>query len=471
MGKHLDRAEILLELDKYDLAEKELRQEIAENPDSDLAHGSLARCLINQRKLGAETLEIVEYALSLNPENDWLHYLLAVYWHMSGDFNRAQTAIGISIELDPNSPLYFDTFARILYDRGNDNFKTHSRRVLLIIFVFSPTILWPVSWAISAIFKRYWLRSYLQPVFTPLEKSLSRDPEYLSALNLQTQLLLQTNRSHRALGSGLDALRIDPSDDTAHRLHAQTLLRLGKYTAARDHFQSALSIDPSSTESKAGLLEAVRSQYLIYPWVSITNLRGILMLTITCAVATALGISIIWFDNKIIFVLFTCLILIPAVCVSFASEPIFNLFLQLTSKNKLLITSSSSVQSIVIGNYIASLVITIISSVYLFSCSLIIFNDRSALSIISCNLGVIAGTLVSIATFLPALNRQKSRPLVLIYQLVVSGLGVVNVVSHLLANNIQVLSTSFVWLVFLAPVFALFTDSYSRRSSRWDRYR
>ena len=40
MGKHLDRAEILLDLDKYDLAEKELRQEIVENPDSDLARAS-----------------------------------------------------------------------------------------------------------------------------------------------------------------------------------------------------------------------------------------------------------------------------------------------------------------------------------------------------------------------------------------------------------------------------------------------
>ena len=461
MGKHLERAEILLELDKYDLAEKELRQEIVENPDSDLAHGSLARCLINQRKLGADTLQIVEYALSLNPENDWLHYLLAVYWHMSGDFNRAQTAIGVSIELEPNSSLYFDTLARILYDQGNDKFITHRRRVLLIILVCSRGVLWPIGWAVSATFKSYWLRSYLQPVFAPLEKSLSLDPEYLSAINLQTQLLIQTNRSHRALDSSFYALRIDPSDSIAHRLHAQTLLRLGKYTAARDHFQSALSIDPSSTESKDGLLEAVRSQYWIYPWISITNWRGILTLAIICAVAIALGISMIWFNNEGIFALFTYLILTPAVCISFAAKPIFNLFLQLSSKNKLLITSSSSVQSIIFGNYIASLVITIISSAYLFGFLVIIYNDKSALSIVSCILGVVAGTSISTATFLPALNRQNSRPLALIYQSIVGGLGIVNIAICLNTNQMGSLYSIFFWLVISSPVFAFWTSKYS----------
>ena len=124
MGKHLDRAEILLDLDKYDLAETALRQEIAENPDSDLAYGSLARCLINQQKLGPATLETLEYALSLNAESDWLHYLFAVYWHMKGEFKQAQQAIGVAIELDPNSEIYFDTLARILFDQGDTDRKS-----------------------------------------------------------------------------------------------------------------------------------------------------------------------------------------------------------------------------------------------------------------------------------------------------------------------------------------------------------
>ncbi len=458
MGKHLERAEILLEFDKYDLAEKELRQEIAENPDSDLAHGSLARCLINQRKLGAETLEIVEYALALNPENDWLHYLLAVYRHMSGDFDRAQTAIGISIELDPNSPLYFDTLARIIFDRGNDRFKTHSWRILAIIFAVSRGTLWPISWVILAICKSYWLRSYLQPVFPPLKKSLSLDPEYLSALNLQTQLLIKTNQFRPALESSFNALQIDPNDHIAHKLHAQILLRLGKYTAAKEHFQSALRIDPSSDESKSGLLEAVRSQYWIYPWISITNWRGILVLTIVCLTAVAIGISTTWFNTNDIFVIFTYLIFIPALGISLAATPIFNLFLQLNAKNKLLITSLISIRGMIFGNYIASVIIAIISSTYLFACFLAIFDNRSVQAIVTVTMGIIAGIFISIVTFLPAFDRQRLRSLPLIYQLVVGGLGLATIGVYLSTNNVESLGKIFFWLVFLSPVVAIYSS-------------
>jgi tetratricopeptide (TPR) repeat protein len=462
MGKHLDRAEILLDLDKYDLAEQELRQEIAENPDSDLAHGSLARCLINQQQIGSETLEILEYALSLNSENDWLHYLLAIYWHIKGDFDRAQAAINVAIELDPNSERYFDILARILFDRGNDQFKTHSRRVLFMILIISRGALWPIGMGILSVCRGYWLRSYLQPVWTPLEQSLSLDPEYLSALNLQTQLLITTNRSHRALTSSLNALEIDPNNDTAHKLHAQVLLRLGKYTAAADHFQSSLRINPSAAEAKDGLLEATRSQYRIYPWLSITNWRGKLVLVAGFLIALAIGISTIWFHNEDILVIFTYLILIPAVCVSFTAKSIFNLLLQLNPNTKLLITNSISIRRAVWGNYLASLMIATIGAAYLFICLLILLNNRSAQSMIAACIGLAAGIFISTATFLPVTDRHRLRSFSVIYQLIVGGLGLINMAIYSASNHVEILDNFFVGLVFLSPIFAI----YSARKSK-----
>jgi tetratricopeptide (TPR) repeat protein len=462
MGKHLDRANILLDLHKYDLAEQEFRQEIVENPDSDLAHGSLARCLINQQRVGSETLTILEYALSLNPENDWLHYLLAVYWQIKCEFDRAQTAIDIAIQLDPDCTVYFDTLARILYDRGNDKFQTHSWRTLAIIFVVSRGVLWPISLGILAIGKGYWIRSYLQPVFTPLKKSLSLDPGYLSALNLQTHLLIKTNQFRPALASSLNAMQIDPNDHNAHKLHAQVLLRLGKYTTARDHFQSALRIDPSSAESKAGLLEAVRSQYRIYPWISITNWRGRLMLAIAFTIAVAIGIWMIWIDPSIISLvistIFACLVFIPAIATSLAAKPIFNLFLQLNPRNKLLITSSIPIQNIIFGNYIAGLIITIISSTYLFTCLLLILDNKSAQAIVSSVMGIIGGVFISTVTFLPTIEHQRFRSLPVIYPLVVGGLGLVNILVYLSINQIGSLGQLFFWLVFLSPLFAIYSS-------------
>jgi tetratricopeptide (TPR) repeat protein len=461
MGKHLDRAEILLDLDKYDLAEQELRQEIAENPDSDLAHGSLARCLINQQQVGPETLTILEYALSLNAENDWLHYLLAIYWHIKGEFDRAQAAINVAIELDPNSERYFDILARILFDRGNDQFKTHSRRILFIILVVSRGSLWPIAMGILSVCRGYWLRSYLQPVFAPLEKSLSLDPEYLSALNLHTQLLITTNRSRRALTNSLNALEIDPNHDITHKLHAQILLGLGQYATAADHFQSSLRIDPSSAEAKAGLLEATRSQYRIYPWISITHWRGKLVLVIAFLFTVAICISTIWFNNEAILIILIYLILVQAICIGLAAKVIFNLLLQFQPKHKLLIKSSLSIRQVVFGNYLASLILATIGSIYLLIGLLLVINDRSVQSIILQIIGVGAGILISIATFLPVIDRHRLRSFPVFYQLIVGGLGLINLAIYSTSNHIEILDNFFVGLVFLSPLFAV----YSARKS------
>jgi tetratricopeptide (TPR) repeat protein len=454
MGKHLDRAEILLDLDKYELAEQELRQEIAENPNSDLAHGSLARCLINQQQVGPETLTILEYALSLNAENDWLHYLLAVYWHIKGEFDRAQAAINVAIELDPNSERYFDILARILFDRGNDQFKTHSRRVLLIILIFSRGGLWPIAMGILSVCRGYWLRSYLRPVFVPLEKSLSLDPEYLSAINLQTQLLITTNRFRRAFVSSLTALQIDPANDVAHKLHAQILLRLGKYTTAIKHFQSSLSIDPSSAEAKAGLLEATRSKYRIYPWISITNWRGKVMLVVAFGIALAIGISTIWFQNEDALLVFAYLIFIPAICISCAAPIIFNLWLQLNPQTKLLITNSISIRRVVWSNYLASLIIVMISSVYLLLGLLMVVTDRAAQSMIIALGGIALGIFITVVTFLPITDRRRLRSVAIIYQSIVGGLGLINLVIYGFSTHVEVLDHLFLGLVVLSPLFA-----------------
>ena len=455
MGKHLDRANILLDLDKYDLAETALRQEIAENPDSDIAHGSLARCLINQRKLDSVTLETLEYALSLNAENDWLHYLFAVYWHMKGEFRQAQQAIGAAIELDPNSALYFDTLARILFDRGNNIFKAHNRIMLTFLFVYiiSAWFLIPIYWVASIALKGYWLRSYLKPVTIPLAKALALDPEYLSAINLQTQLLIETNRWHRALPSSLNALQVDPSDSTAHKLHAQVLLRSGKYTAAVEHFQSELRIDPSSKESKAGLLEAVRSQYWLYRWISITNWRGRFFLFTTIAIK----VLIISFNEILALVTFTDLIFVVIIAISLVGKPIFNLILQLNPKNKLMITNSIPIQYLVFGNYFASIIIASISLSYS-SIYLTILASWLDYHIVNSILTIVGSVFVSIVTFLPVTDRQRFRSLPFIYQSIVCGLGLLNIISCLSRNDINLLIYSFAWLVFLSPLFAIYSS-------------
>lgn len=73
-------------------------------------------------------------------------------------------------------------------------------------------------------------------------------------------------------------MSIDPNDEDAHNLHGQMLIKYGRYSAAVDSFKSAVRIDPTLKSAKKGLLEAMRSQYWLYPWISITNWRGRLVI-------------------------------------------------------------------------------------------------------------------------------------------------------------------------------------------------
>jgi tetratricopeptide (TPR) repeat protein len=402
MGKHFDRAEILFNQRRYDLAAAEFKQEIAENPDSDRGYTALALSLMNQGKIESETLDLIDYALSLDAENDWNHYTLAFYWYLNSDYERAQVAIKQAIALDPDSDLYFYILARILFDRGQTKFTLDTRRGLGVIFVLSRGALLPIGFGLLSLCKSYGLRSYLKATFAPLEKSLAVNPEYLPALNLQTELLMITRRPKRALVSSQTGLEIDPNNEIAHKLHGQILTRCGKYTQAIDHFQSALRINPSSKETTAGLLEAMRSQYWVYPWISMTNWRGKLTMFSVLAIGIIIRLSI---DNsapelaniRIFLQVFIATAIVNLIFLSFPARWIFNLFLQFNPKNRLLLSDRNAI----VSNYIAGIALTILILNYISNFTYLvssiyptIFSDyqslRSGIIII---VGIIAGML------------------------------------------------------------------------------
>jgi tetratricopeptide (TPR) repeat protein len=488
MGKHLDRAEILIEQNRYDLAEVAVRQEIAENPDSDRGYSTLALCLVSQRKLGGETLDLINYALSLNAENDWNHYLLAMYWCDLCDFDRARSAIDTAIELDPNSEYYFYLLAFILFAQGENKFEHKSLSFFNLSFLHESCF----------------IRPDLEPVFTPIEQSLALNPEYLPTLNLLTKLLIRIGKNRQALRNSLSALSLDPNDEDAHDLHGQILTKDGKYSAAVESFKSALSIDPTLKSAKKGLLEAMRSQYWIYPWITITNWRGRLLLfvifpflivvikvaekessrflrgkmsislstleflIITFFVIVPLFIVWIFIASMIGAILFILIsenliiglgilvTLMTIVIISFPAQWIFNLFLKVDPKNKLLF----SVLDSVIANYVTGLTITILISVYTYVA--MSFYQLPARSVIHM-LWIVGGIFTTLATFLPTNSRSYwgsqssgSRKLAIYYQLIVGIFGTSALWLYPQFGTLGALGYVLTFLVLLSPLAIVF---------------
>jgi tetratricopeptide (TPR) repeat protein len=436
MGKHFDRAQILIEQNRYDLAEKELRQEIAENPDFDRGYGYLALCLINQQQLTAETLELIEHALSLNVENDWNHCLLALYWYNKNNFNRARSTIEVAIELNPNSEYYFYILACILFDRGKSKFAIAAG----------------ATRGLAYLCESYFIRVYLKYVFAPLEKSLSLNPKYSPALNLMTNLLLTTGRTKRALVNNQTALQVDPNNAISHKWQGLILTDLGRYSDAIEHFKSALSIDPSFQEAKDGLLEAMRSQYWIYPWISMTNWRGklsfCLAFPIGCiAVLVVRDLATGSVNIKTPLELVIYAIMIAVIVLSFPAQWIFNLVLQLEPKNKFLITAKDAI----LGNYAAGLTVTILLSIYATMC----FDNTPARTTAMMMVGIIGGMFIPTVTFLPIERHNKSLIRSIGYQLGVGILGLINIGIYLKFNDLGMLGYIYASLVLCSFVFAI----------------
>lgn len=276
MGRHFDRAEVLFEQGRFELAEKELRAEISQNSQFADAYALLAVCLINQKKqannlidsmqffvehqkFSKEEFELIQYALSFDANNPWYHYILVMYWYRGGDLDRARKQIEVTISLDPNSAQYFYTFACILFDIGNLKYNGMAASTRGSI----------------ELFRSYFIRSYLEPVFTPLKKSLALDPNYIASLNLLTNLYVTTGRYQQAFESSKTALAKDPNNAKTQDLHGQILNNCGKYAKAIEYFQIALTIAPNDTQAKDNLLEAMRCNYYwLYPWVNPNQRKG-----------------------------------------------------------------------------------------------------------------------------------------------------------------------------------------------------
>ena len=67
MNAHFQRASMLMEQARYSLAEDELRQALAQDPDDGMAHAMLALCLSYQEKFNDAQQE-VETAIHLIPD-------------------------------------------------------------------------------------------------------------------------------------------------------------------------------------------------------------------------------------------------------------------------------------------------------------------------------------------------------------------------------------------------------------------
>lgn len=224
MNSNLQRATILYQQSRYDLAEPLLRQVLVEEPTNAEAHAILSLCLDELKRYDEATGE-AQQAIAHAPNDSLGHYALACVLESRNRLKEARLAISDAIRLTPYSPGYF---ARLGSIEANAQ-------------------LWPACLAAA-------------------ENGLAIDPEDVQCLNLRAMALTRLGRKEEAGETIKESLRNHPDSGFTHANEGWRLLHLGQPREAMVHFGEALRLEPNSEWARRGVIESMKARNFFYRW-------------------------------------------------------------------------------------------------------------------------------------------------------------------------------------------------------------
>jgi tetratricopeptide (TPR) repeat protein len=222
MNQNLERALLLYEQSRHDLAETELRQALAAEPQNAYAHALLGLCLAHREKFSDATDE-VQQAIHLAPDFSFAHFAQAHVLFDRNRFSEALAAINEAIRLDPEDA---DQYALL----SNIHLQEH-------------------RW---------------QDALNAAEQGLQFNPEHVGCTNLRAMAMVKLGRKAEA-GRTIDtALSKNPDNSLTHANQGWTLLEKGDPKKAAEHFREALRLNPQNEWARQGIIEALKAKNFIY---------------------------------------------------------------------------------------------------------------------------------------------------------------------------------------------------------------
>ncbi|MBK0402612.1 tetratricopeptide repeat protein [Adhaeribacter sp. BT258] len=217
-----DRALLLIQQRKFNLAEAELRNALSQDLDNAQNHAFLALCLMNQQKT-REALQEVDLAIALEPDFAFPHYIQSLIFYNEDKLDACETAIKEAIRLDSYDATFYDILGSVFFKQKN------FREAMRIA-----------------------------------EEGLTIDPENVDCLNLKARALNLLGDKKLAADSYKNAFYHEPENDLTHANQGWSYIETGEYKKALEHFQEALRLNPNSDFAREGLVEALKAKYWIY---------------------------------------------------------------------------------------------------------------------------------------------------------------------------------------------------------------
>jgi tetratricopeptide (TPR) repeat protein len=222
MNAHLERALVLMEQSRLDLAERELRQALAADPDNGYAHTQLAWCLC-ARKEYAQATDEARTAIRLEPDSPHAFYVLGRIYLERGHYPEAEEAANEALRLFPYEAEYFALLADVRLAQK--------------------------QWDLA---------------LEAAERGLESDAEHVGCNNARAIALTQLGRRDEAGATLASTLARDPENPFSHCSTGWNELHKGNVNKALEHFREALRLAPDLDFAREGMVEALKARYFIY---------------------------------------------------------------------------------------------------------------------------------------------------------------------------------------------------------------
>ncbi|HEV2694850.1 MAG TPA: tetratricopeptide repeat protein [Verrucomicrobiae bacterium] len=309
MNPNLERALLLFQQSRHDLAASELRQVLAVDPNDAYAHALLALCLVHAGKY-EEAANEARQAIHLGPDFSFAHYAHAQVLFKRNRFGEALMAINEAIRLDPDDADYHAVLANI-----------------------------------------HLQESRWRDALNAAEQGLQFDPEHIGCTNLRAMAMVKLGDKQGA-GRTIDtALSKNPDNSLTHANQGWTLLEKGDAKKAAEHFREALRLDPQNDWARQGIIEALKARNIIYAvmlkyflWMAKFSQRGQWGILLAGYFGNRL-LGVIAHENPALapWILPLRILYIVFALMTWLAYPLFNLLLRLNKFGRLVLSREQTV--------------------------------------------------------------------------------------------------------------------------------
>ena len=222
MNPQLQRASLLIQQSRHELAETALREVLVADPEEAHAHALLALCL-SARKSFPEATEAAQKAIHLAPDCSFAHYVASHVLLQRNRIPEALASVEEALRLDPFDPDFFALLGQIhLTDR---------------------------RW---------------KEAEDAAQKGLAIEPEHVECANLRAIALIKQGRKAEASATIDVALAKNPENSLTHANQGWAYLEKGEPEKALHHFREALRLDAENEWARQGIVEALKARHFIY---------------------------------------------------------------------------------------------------------------------------------------------------------------------------------------------------------------